>query len=64
LAVADAADRRLYPGLGETLGVSDGAYRESRSLWMNEPGVLGRTALGQSLFQCIEERGRRWPCDQ
>jgi hypothetical protein len=54
VAVADAADGRLDPGLGQALGVLDADVSGAAITVVDEPGALGRTAIVQGLFEGIE----------
>jgi hypothetical protein len=58
-AVADAADRRHEPGLGEPLGVRDLGVRDRDVLHAKITTVIhktaaDRTAIVHGLFECIE----------
>ena len=62
VAVADAADRWLDPGLGETLGIFDRDILAAAIAVVNEPAPMCRPAIMKGLFQRIEdEAGMRRP---
>ena len=62
VAVSDAADRRLYPGFGEALGVLDGQILRSAVAMMDDAAPMGRSSIVKRLFQRVKyEAGMRRP---
>jgi hypothetical protein len=55
VAVADAADRGLDPGLGEALGVLDKHILRPAVAMMDEAAPMGRPAIVKRLLQGIED---------
>ena len=55
VAVADAADRGLDPGLGEALGVLDGHVLRPAIAMMDEAAPMGWPAIVKRLLQGIED---------
>ena len=64
VAVADAADRRLDPGLGEALGVLDRHVLAAAVAMMDEAAAMNRPPIVKRLLQGIQhEAGMRGPAD-
>ena len=58
IAVADAADRRLYAGLGRTLGVFDRDVLAASVAVMHKPAAMDGATLMQSLLEGVEHEAR------
>src|SRR5271156_6638690 len=58
VAVADAADRRLDPGLDQAFGVTDRDVLDPAIAVMHQPALTDRAAIAQGLLQGVEHEVR------
>ena len=55
IAVSDAADRRLDPGLGEPFGVLDGHVLAAAVAVVDEAAAMNRAPVVQGLFKRVQD---------